>query len=667
MNERKRTFELSSASSYFYMPGEKVWMFADIELDEPVDAEVFEKAAHLTVDRFPYFKVKQALSEDGSRYVLEENDLPFPVREKNGYVDVFSDEANGYLFTLSYFNRHIFSKLFHGLTDGGGLTAMIRTLLKTYFELKDGRSFDCPGVKSAWDTPREEEWKDPMECLREVNREFHLRKQESFTFSEEKIDSKNARLYSFSVPEKVLVDYARRYEGGVSGAIALTLARAIDCLELENELPIRIACPIDMRKVLGCDETLRNCTKSAAYTHSHTLRSMSYENQLSVLKGQMMIQSSEEHQLPRCMKDKAELKELNSLPTVEQKRQLFSEVRLKNDPIVSYLGRFDMGELNDRIANVMIYGKVAGKAGIQNVCLCFKGRCHIYSSYNLKSESYIRMFVNEMRDFSYDCSPILCTGYDAPAKAGLQYRIIRKNSQTLNALLYSSNEPHIKYAVVAVHGYAGHKEGSAIQKLAERIMEREPASAVLSFDLPGHGSDTEMLSAERCDAYISAAAEFMRERYPDACLILSGTSFGGYLSLKYTDEHPGVFDKTVLRCPAVRMGDTLKEKILSADDLRTLREGGTVENGFDMKVTLCQSFLDELDNNRVNVRDYTDKSGRMLIVQGTADELVDCEDVKRFAAKNGIPLILSEGADHRFLVGDTMAVTIEDCIDFICR
>lgn len=642
-------------------------MFADILLSERILADVLQRAAELTIDRFPYFKVKQEVSEDGSRYVLAENDKPFPVTEKNGYVDFASELANGYLFTVSFFENHLFLQMFHGLSDGKGFLVLLRTLLKTYFELKEGRSFACEGAKDISDAPNEEEWKDPVNCLRPAPSEFHLKKQNYFSFPAEKISNENVKLYNFSVPEQVLVNYAKKNEGGVSGVIALALARAIDCMEIENELPIRIACPMDMRKTLGCSETLRNCTKSSAYTHSVALRSLPYEKQLSVLKGQMMLQASEEYQLPRFLQDRKELEQLSSLPGIEEKKRFFSDVRLKQEPIVSYLGNFDMGELNDRIEHAAIYGKIAGRAGMQNVCLCFKGRCYIYTSYNLKSESYIRMFANEMRDFSNDCSPLVCVDYDAPAEKTLIYKQIKENNIQLSALLFTASTRQVKYALVAVHGFAGHKESIAIQKLFDGIFNRCEDVAVLSFDLPGHGSDEEALSLKNCDAYISAAANYMRRQYPGAELILYGNSFGGYLSLKYISEHPDTFDKAVLRCPAVKMGSTLKKKLLSPDDLVILREGGTVEKGFDMKVKIQQGLLDSLDGNFVFEKDFSEKAENMLIVQGQNDELVDWEDVEEFAKRNNVHLVLSKEADHRFLIGNTMAETIEDCVNFICN
>ena len=51
---------------------------------------------------------------------------------------------------------------------------------------------------------------------------------------------------------------------------------------------------------------------------------------------------------------------------------------------------------------------------------------------------------------------------------------------------------------------------------------------------------------------------------------------------------------------------------------------------------------------RFNANDFIDESEKILIVQGTEDELVDFNIVKEFAENNIIDFKPVEGADHRF-------------------
>ena len=93
-------------------------------------------------------------------------------------------------------------------------------------------------------------------------------------------------------------------------------------------------------------------------------------------------------------------------------------------------GKIDFGELNDRVRDVFIYGKVAGCAGMQCVCVCFKNRCRISISYNLRGIRALKVFVNELLDFSYEHSPVV--RIDFPADGGeLDFTLVLADGERL--------------------------------------------------------------------------------------------------------------------------------------------------------------------------------------------------------------------------------------------
>ena len=242
---------------------------------------------------------------------------------------------------------------------------------------------------------------------------------------------------------------------------------------------------------------------------------------------------------------------------------------------------------------------------------------------------------------------------------------IEKNGLTLNCLQYSGDTSCVKSVILALHGFAGHMDSNAIKKMAERFIEEDAGTVLMSFDLPGHGTDKERLSLELCDRYTTAAVEYLREQYEGAELILYGTSFGGYLALKYLNEHPDVFSLCILRCPAVRMYETLHNDLLTDAERKKLEEGGVIEIGFDRVVEIRQDYLDDLNDHPVFDASYKKYADRILILQGLCDETVKCEEVIEFARKNGIRLVLSKDADHRFLAGNSLAESLEECVKFL--
>ena len=671
MNNTEKRFEITTGAPFFYMNGNMIYMYADLVIDSVVDHAALQHAAELAMKRFPYFAVRIALSEDGCRYILEANDRPFTVVKKNGYVTARDWESNGYLVGVSHYNEHIFISAFHGLTDGSGLKKLSQAIIQGYFEALEGREFAGSDV-DVHDSPSPAEWEDPYAHTVELENIFTRRYREVPELTPNMIDNDFATLYSFTVPEDVVVDYAKKDEGNVSGLISLALARTIDIIAPDNDYAVHVACPMDMRKILGCEKTLRNCTKSTRYELTPELRDKPQNVQLSCLKAQMLLMSSAEYQMPRYRKDKLEYDRFCAIDSLEGKKAYYAAGSLKGEAIVSYLGRIDFGELNDRVRDVFIYGKVAGCAGMQCVCVCFKNRCRICVSYNLKGIRSLKVFVNELLDFSYEHSPVVRIDYESPAAAvevanfTQKYFTINDGEGGIRCKDFLPLSGKVENVVIAGHGFAGHKESRAISTFANILLSSNPNCAVIAYDLPGHGEDAGTpLRLTTCDRYITLLRKYIQDKYPEAKVYYYGTSFGGYLPLKYVAEHGMVFEKVALRCPAVTMYETVNKKLISEDMRKSLKENGYCLSGFDVLVKMDTEFLGELEKFNVEDTDYSGMAKDILIIQGTEDELLDWDRVEAFCVKNNIPYFLSEGADHRFVDGEKMKDAIYKIIDFM--
>lgn len=671
MSNTESRFEITTGAAFFYTGGEKSYMYADLIIDSIVRHDALQEAAELAMKRFPYLATRVALSEEGDRYILEANDKPFVVVNKNGYVTDADDKSNGYLLGISHFNEHIFIAIFHGLADGGALKTLCQAIIQGYFEHIDGRRYSVSAV-DVHDSPSPEEWENPYDHAVKPENTFRRNYRKGFEFEKEQTDDNLTALYSFTVPEDVVVDYAKKDEGNVSGLISLALARTLDIVEPDNEQIIHVSCPMDLRKMLHCEKTLRNCTKSAKYEITPALRNKPQNVQLSCLKGQMMLQSSAEYQMPRYFIDRQECESFYAIDSLEGKKAFYAAGSFKTDPIVSYLGKIDFGELNDRVNDVFVYGKVTGCAGMQNVCVCFRNRCRISISYNLKSIRFLKVFVNEMLDFSYEHSPVIQIDYDHPASSvevtnyAERYFTFTDDDLSISCKSFLPVSGKIENVVIAGHGFAGHKDSRAIRTFANILLGCNPSCMVLAFDLPGHGNDTGTpLRLVNCDRYITALRKYVGQKYPGAKLYYYATSFGGYLALKYAWEHDMPFEKMVLRCPAVHMSEILNRKVISEDMRKSLNEKGFCLSGFDILVRVDEEYLDELESFSVEKSDYSAMADKLLIIQGTEDELVDYDRVEDFCGKNNIRCILSEGADHRFVDSEKMKDAIYKTIDFM--
>lgn len=198
--------------------------------------------------------------------------------------------------------------------------------------------------------------------------------------------------------------------------------------------------------------------------------------------------------------------------------------------------------------------------------------------------------------------------------------------------------------VIAVHGFGGDKESSAIESLAKRMTAR--SYAVIAFDFPAHGTskadDYFCLSNSRFD--LETVLRYAEGRYPDAGRkAIFATSFGGYVTLLSLDKLPADM-RIVLRAPAVDMKASFEKMLPVTHD--EYKKAGFVEMGFERKFNVPYSFYTELCENDIS---QTDMQRDILIIHGSQDNIVQPEYIQRFCKANPkAKLEVIEGADYRF-------------------
>lgn len=230
-----------------------------------------------------------------------------------------------------------------------------------------------------------------------------------------------------------------------------------------------------------------------------------------------------------------------------------------------------------------------------------------------------------------------------------KYYSINQKGMSIRCKLYCADIKKIRSVVVFGHGFSGHKDNRAAEKLAQRIQKRQPETALVIFNWPCHGDDaSNKLRLSDCMTYLGTVIGEVKERFHTQEIYGCATSFGGYLFLKYIAEHGNPFRAVALRCPAVNMYAVMTEVIMTDAQMKTVRKGKTIQVGFDRKVKITSDFLSDIKESDITALDYHPYSGDITIVQGTKDEIVSYESVRDFAQKNEIAFIPVEAADHRF-------------------
>lgn len=231
------------------------------------------------------------------------------------------------------------------------------------------------------------------------------------------------------------------------------------------------------------------------------------------------------------------------------------------------------------------------------------------------------------------------------------YKYYEINSQQINirCKVYFEDKAVAKKAVIFGTGFAGHKDNNAACKFAEKLLSKDKSTAVIVFNWPAHGDDIKKkLVLNDCSIYLEQVIRDTKERFGAEQLYSYATSFGGYLVLKYISEHSNPFQKIALRCPAVDMYDVLTATIMKHDEYDRIMKGKDVQVGFDRKITVTRSLLEDLRENDIRKRNFLEYADDLLILHGTADEVVPFGEGEAFADNQLIEFIPIEGADHRF-------------------
>ncbi|MCQ2449855.1 MAG: alpha/beta fold hydrolase [Clostridia bacterium] len=229
-----------------------------------------------------------------------------------------------------------------------------------------------------------------------------------------------------------------------------------------------------------------------------------------------------------------------------------------------------------------------------------------------------------------------------------KYFEINKNGHNVRCKLYE-NGGNIERLILFFHGFAGHKDNKVAEKFAERVLSKNKTAALLIFNWPAHGDDVKKkIALGDCTEYFRIVLDYTRETFGTVELDALATSFGGYMVLYYIAAFGNPFGKIVLRCPAVNMYEILTKTIMDNDDFKKLQKGKTASVGFDRKIEVGIPFLEDLKTADIWQNSYLDFADDMLIIHGTADEVVPFEVVNAFSEDNVIEMIPVAGADHRF-------------------
>ena len=228
----------------------------------------------------------------------------------------------------------------------------------------------------------------------------------------------------------------------------------------------------------------------------------------------------------------------------------------------------------------------------------------------------------------------------------------------------SSHNRTFERVIIITHGFGGNKEAANITRFSDKELGKHKNDALIAFDWPAHGKDgRKKLEISECLQYLSIVIKYAKDTLQAEYIYNYSVSMGGYLTLLYIHENGNPFTKVALRAPGLRMYESMLRN-LSEADREKLAKGREVEVGFERKMKISQSLLDELQAKDVRTYEYIDWAENMLLIHGTKDEMVDINDSRKFSEDNIIDLVEVEGADHTFRNPKYMDQAIHAIVEF---
>ena len=386
--------EITTGAYWFYRRQyNESGMNMDIVLQDSVDGAVLQTAALEAIKRKPFLLFTFEKSEDGRQYLLVKNNRPFFAVRNSGFVNYDSPTSNGYLWSLGYDENHIYLSIFHGLTDGLGLVSVAKLILRIYFSILTEGSFPQGQDDFADAVSGESDYADPFEYARPCERRYTFRVPQAFLAEPESADTYVPYQKRIALSLQEVLDVSKQTEGSISGVHSLIMARAVDRMNGGASTCIVVKCPINLRQMLGCVETMQNCVSSVHYVYSQKLKKMPFTQQASCFKGMLMIQSSEEYQMNNFYEWRSEVLRFNRELTMEEKRAALSTSK-GIYPMVSYLERITLGEYDRYLKSVNITLDIGG--GIGMIAFSLEDRLYMSLEMSEKKRAFLRNMTDEL-------------------------------------------------------------------------------------------------------------------------------------------------------------------------------------------------------------------------------------------------------------------------------
>jgi len=370
MSNSRPTFEKKemaiSASPYVYLPKELPLYVVEVTHEDEVDAGLLQKALDRTIARMPY--LADTLQIEGGAVYYAANPLPMEVGRGMQLRPVGGHETNYHMLDLTCEGKVTRFSMFHGFCDGQGINAFIESTLYHYYCMRDGVEYDPCGIRTNASVMSEAEELEPCRADYKVSPDFEMPQihtpETPYHLPELSPSAGNeVRDWGLQVDSESLMSFVKANGTSPSVAISMLVAEAVAAVHPDRDAPVFANLPISVRRMLGCEETFKNCSSRIILPVSGTpLDALPFDARATKLRGILKQQMD-----PDRWRNTYNMLSSRHITRMEVATDYWEETRkpsgfagISHDTFyIDYIGRLRQTGYSDKLADVRFICKPA--------------------------------------------------------------------------------------------------------------------------------------------------------------------------------------------------------------------------------------------------------------------------------------------------------------------
>ncbi len=407
--------KIRSGQSYLYKLRGMESEVIEIRFKRNVRGAPLRRALDETLRRYPYFCTR-LLEQDGDFYIVQ-NDVSPVVRRTRAFVRLGGIECGYHLIDVTYFGCSVYVSFHHALCDGRGIKPFVETLLWYYCAFAYGRREPVEGVRLAGEPLLEGETADPFmqPYAYDGSKKFVEFSRDAFALPlpDAQADAADYR-YEVVIPHGSFMEVCHRENATPVILLSLLMSAAIAALHPDFDKPIHANIATDMREALGCPNTFKNCVRSMILPYDRDSGRLPLREQATRYRAILNAQRDPDYCRREANAMLALFDKLDEQPSYKEKQALMSffEGMLLHTYVVSYLGRFILGDNAGCIDTIHLYNSGTTGLGI-NMIDCGESFVLDFKQ-SFRSDSYVSAFLAEAERVGLRCRASGAIAFSTP-------------------------------------------------------------------------------------------------------------------------------------------------------------------------------------------------------------------------------------------------------------